>query len=126
MKIQQIRYQKLRLLLTECAGNQAELARKAETNPAYISQILNRTPLPSGRPRSVGERLARKLEYAFDKPDGWMDSEYLPGVTEKPAEYRCPSPQMQRLITLAEQLTPTQLQAAISMLAELVKKKSTT
>ena len=122
MKVQQIRYQKLQQLLKECAGNQAELARAAATNPAYISQIINGVPLPSGKPRSVGERLARKLERAFDKPDGWMDNDHHSEIAEKPASYCSTSPHLQELVTLAGQLSPAQLQAATNMIAELVKK----
>lgn len=72
MDIKQIRLRKLRLLIGE-AGTIANLARLSHTAPAYLSQILNSLPTSTGRPRSVGDKLARKLETAMEKPYGWMD-----------------------------------------------------
>jgi len=72
MDIKQIRLRNLRMLVRE-AGTIANLARLSSTAPAYLSQILNSLPTSTGRPRSVGDKLARKLESAMDKPYGWMD-----------------------------------------------------
>ena len=72
MDIKQIRLRNLRILIGE-AGTIANLARLSKTAPAYLSQILNSLPTSTGRPRSVGDKLARKLEEAMDKPYGWMD-----------------------------------------------------
>jgi SOS-response transcriptional repressor LexA len=72
MDIKQIRLRNLRMLIVE-AGTIANLARLSSTAPAYLSQILNSLPTSTGRPRSVGDKLARKLESAMDKPYGWMD-----------------------------------------------------
>lgn len=54
-------------------GSIAEVARQTGTAEAYLSQILNAVPLPSGRPRGVGDALARKLESGCGKPASWMD-----------------------------------------------------
>ncbi len=120
MKIQDIRYQNLRTLLDEAGGNQAELARRAGTNAAYINQILNKSQLPSGKVRSVGERLARMLEQAFKKPDGWLD---LPAtmnlVAEPTPAYHSQSPDIARLIRIASKLNHEQLKMACSMLEGL-------
>jgi len=72
MDIKQIRLRNLRVLVGE-AGTIANLARLSSTAPAYLSQILNSLPTSTGRPRSVGDKLARKLESAMSKPYGWMD-----------------------------------------------------
>ena len=72
MDIKQIRLRNLRILIGE-AGTIANLARLSNTAPAYLSQILNSLPTSTGRPRSVGDKLARKLEQAMNKPYGWMD-----------------------------------------------------
>ncbi|MCV6604410.1 MAG: helix-turn-helix transcriptional regulator [Porticoccaceae bacterium] len=121
--VQIIRYRNLQLLLQACSGNQAELARTAGTNPAYISQILNRSRMPSGKVRSVGERLARKLERAFGKPEGWMDSEESSGVAEPRASYDVAEARLRPLLDVARQLTPEQLPVAIDMLTALVKRR---
>ena len=117
--VQAIRYRKLQQLLQECSGNQAELARRAATNPAYISQILNNTKMPSGKPRSVGERLARKLERAFGKPEGWMDSAADNRVAEPRANYGSSDTKIEAIVELGSQLTPEKLQTAINQLKQL-------
>lgn len=75
MDIKQIRLKNLRSLISE-AGTIAELARKSATAPAYLSQILNRLPSASGSARTLGDKLARKLETAMSKPFGWMDKDH--------------------------------------------------
>ncbi|MBD3610607.1 MAG: S24 family peptidase [Gammaproteobacteria bacterium] len=72
MDIKQIRLNNLRALISE-AGTIASLARKSNTAPAYLSQILNSLPTSTGMPRSVGDKLARKLEAATNRAHGWMD-----------------------------------------------------
>ncbi len=62
-----IRLLNLRKLLKE-TKTATSLAFAANTSPAYLSQILsNRT---KGK---IGDKLARKLEAALDKPVGWLD-----------------------------------------------------
>lgn len=120
MKIQDIRYKNLQVLLDEAGGNQAELARRTGTNAAYINQILNKSLLPSGKIRSVGERLARMLEQAFHKPDGWMDSPAtMVQVSEPAAAYHSQSPDITRLIRIASKLNQGQLKMACRMLEGL-------
>lgn len=118
MTIQSIRYQNLKILLLEADNRQAEMARRAGTHPAYISQILNRTLLPSGKPRSVGDRLARALETAFDKTHGWMDEIHVLNnhVGEGPSQYKT---SRQTLIELAETIDESHLSDAIQYLKKL-------
>lgn len=120
MKIQNIRYQNLLRLLDEVQGNQAELARRANTNPAYISQIVNGSPLPSGRPRAVGDGLARRLERAFYKDEGWMDtsesgSTQVGLIAEPSASYQVGSPMIERLVAAAKQLDSRELELLCRM-----------
>ena len=75
MDIKQIRLSNLRTLISE-SGTIANLARLSETAPAYLSQILNSLPTSTGKPRSVGDKLARKLEQALNKSYGWMDKDH--------------------------------------------------
>ena len=75
MDIKQIRLRNLRSLIA-MSGTIANLARMSETAPAYLSQILNSLPTSTGKPRSLGDKLARKLEQALNKPYGWMDKDH--------------------------------------------------
>jgi hypothetical protein len=50
------------------------IAERCETSEAYLSQIFNRLPdSKTGKSKSVGPRLARKLELGMGKSVGWMD-----------------------------------------------------
>lgn len=72
MDNKQIRKDRLWLLVSE-AGSIIELARMlGMRSGATLSQILSAKP---GRSvvRNVGDKLARKLEEACNKPYGWMD-----------------------------------------------------
>jgi len=62
----QARLENLKTLLQE-AGSAAALAERVGTSPVYISQLR-------GGSRSIGNALARRLELAFDKPIGWLDT----------------------------------------------------
>lgn len=71
--ISEIRLDNLRLLIEEF-GTQDNVAEKSGASPVYLSQIKNETPdMKTGRPRQMGDRMARKLELGCDKPIGWMD-----------------------------------------------------
>lgn len=54
-------------------GSQKDFAEKVGTSPAYLSQIINKTLGRSGKPATVGNALARKIEVAFGLEHGWMD-----------------------------------------------------
>lgn len=73
LDIFQIRLQNLDRLVEE-AGSAAELARRTESDPSYISQIRTRATYGRGVTRRVGEKFARRLEQAMGKPLGWMDA----------------------------------------------------
>lgn len=64
------------LQLKEEAKTIAAIAEKAGCSEKYISQLINAAKLPSGAPRGIGNRLARRLEAAFEKQPGWMDIDH--------------------------------------------------
>lgn len=64
----------LELIETKANGSQKEFAEKAGTSPAYLSQILNNTLGRNGKPATVGNALARKIETQFKLDHGWMDT----------------------------------------------------
>lgn len=72
MLIDEIRLKKLKALIDEY-GSIVSVANAVDTAPAYLSQIINGVSSSAGTPRSVGNKLARKIELAFNKPTGWMD-----------------------------------------------------
>lgn len=74
MLIDEIRLRKLKQLVAQ-SGSIVAVADAINTAPAYLSQILNGAKSSTGTPRSVGSKLARKIEEAFGKPIGWMDQE---------------------------------------------------
>lgn len=68
MKIEEIRRANLSKLVEDSATI-AALANAAEISESYISTIL------SGA-RNAGSRIARKLERATGRPEGWMDIDH--------------------------------------------------
>jgi SOS-response transcriptional repressor LexA len=59
-------------------GTAAKLAAAANTAPAYISQIRNKTrDSRSGTPKTMGDAMARRIEAAIGEPHGWMDKSHL-------------------------------------------------
>jgi len=56
-------------------GTAAQLAALASTAPAYLSQIKNKAlDSKTGRPKGMGDDLARKIEAALGVGPGWMDT----------------------------------------------------
>lgn len=84
MKIEEIRHNNLKLLIAE-RGSLTAVADAADTAMNYLSQIINGTHAQSGKARSVGTKLARKLEAGCGKPDGWMDKPQF--VNKTPATF---------------------------------------
>lgn len=74
MLIEEIRLIKLKQLVA-LSGSIVAVAEATNTAPAYLSQIINGAKSSTGTPRSVGSKLARKIEQAFSKKIGWMDQE---------------------------------------------------
>jgi hypothetical protein len=62
--------------LVEELGTLEAVAAAAKTSSVYLSAIRHRKPDPkNGRPRSMGDVVARKIEEGCKKPHGWMDHE---------------------------------------------------
>ncbi|MGR9087303.1 MAG: LexA family protein [Gammaproteobacteria bacterium] len=68
--INEIRRLNLMLLKKEF-GTYANLAKLANTDPAYLSQILS-----TKTDRNMGDDLARSIEVACKKQTGWMDQDH--------------------------------------------------
>lgn len=83
--ISEIRHSNLLLLLEE-HGSLAELNDKLRLprTDATLSQIKNRSPdSKTGKPRVMGDILARRLEAALGLDEGWMDNaQYRAGTRE--------------------------------------------
>jgi hypothetical protein len=71
----ELRVANLRLLVKEFKTADA-VAQRAETAPMYLSQILNGVPSSTGKPRGVGDALARRLERGCGKSVGWLDKDH--------------------------------------------------
>ena len=54
--------------LIKKAGGPAEAARKLDMDDSQLSQIAGRNPI-----RNIGTALARRIEKAFNRPEGWLD-----------------------------------------------------
>lgn len=74
--IELIRHANFLQLLEEIGGTK-RLADLYECEENYLSQIKNRSiDSESGRPKSIGSRVARKLERLCQKPKGWLDTNH--------------------------------------------------
>ena len=86
--ISEIRLDNLKLILNEADIRQAELCRRCDIPPSYLTQIIKRTKSHRGRPRGMGDDMARKIERGMGKPEGWMDERHEPfTVNEGAPEY---------------------------------------
>lgn len=76
-----IRRENLELLVRE-AKTLEVLATEVGSTPIYLSQIRNQAvDSKTGRPREMGTSMARRLEIARGKLEGWMDQDH---TTESP------------------------------------------
>ncbi len=71
-KQQRYRLENLERLVVE-AGSAHKLAKFANTNSSYLSQVRHQRVTESGTPRGIGDALAVKLETGMGKQPGWMD-----------------------------------------------------
>ncbi|MDH5219073.1 MAG: hypothetical protein OEX19_15325 [Gammaproteobacteria bacterium] len=85
-KTKEIRRQNLQLLIDEYGLT--NLARLAEANRSYLSQISNRIPrVQDGKPSEVGDQLARRMEKKLHLGNKWMDQSHdeLPDMVDDAA-----------------------------------------
>lgn len=112
MKRDDIRVKNLGHLVAEFRTISA-LAESAKTSEKYLSAILNGTQLKSGRPRRLGDMVARKLEDAASKPPGWMDHDHDNGgmvVTHTDL-----TPDEAEMLRLFKQSSPTKRRALLTV-----------
>lgn len=67
MDSKSIRYQNTRLLV-EAAGGVSNFADKIGKGQSQTSQFAGTNPI-----KGIGNKVAREIEDAFDKPHGWLD-----------------------------------------------------
>lgn len=72
--IDEIRRSNLERLIKEI-GTQDRVAEFGGTSSVYLSQIRNSSKDgKTGKPRVMGDEMARRLETGCQKPRGWMDN----------------------------------------------------
>ncbi|OAK66058.1 hypothetical protein A3K87_09845 [Variovorax paradoxus] len=70
----EVRLENLELLVKEL-GTLEEVARRADSTSVYLSQIRNGTiDRKTGKPRQMGNAIARRIEVGCGKDSGWMDA----------------------------------------------------
>lgn len=77
-----IRLENLSILANEYGGCKELASYLGYSQPTYLYQLLNRTAVQNGKPKNMGNRMARKIEQALDKPEGWMDERHKPEVEQ--------------------------------------------
>jgi SOS-response transcriptional repressor LexA len=64
-------------------GGTSNLAKVVDRPESQISQLVHATVhSQSGKPRTMGSKLARHIEKCAGKPDGWMDTDHSNRVSE--------------------------------------------
>lgn len=54
-----------------------ELAKRLGYNqPSYLYQIINQKAIQNGKPKNIGSNMARKIEAAIGKEEGWLDQSH--------------------------------------------------
>lgn len=72
--VTQTRHERLLELIAQMGSVQA-FADKVGASHSQISQLKSRSKHSNtGKPRTIGNDMARRIEIAFGKPNGWMDS----------------------------------------------------
>lgn len=121
MTAEEFRLENLKALVAEF-GSIVAVAERADTAAPYLSQIINRVPSRTGKPRDVGPDLARKLEAGCDKPIGWMDIDHS-ASTLPPEDARFISEIQQDVAVYA---VPDHIKQAILTLISSTPKKENT
>lgn len=75
-----IRLANLRALIKK-VGGPAEAARRLDMDDSQLSQISGRHPI-----RNIGATLARRIEKAFKRPEGWLDVPHSQLLLPQPAD----------------------------------------
>lgn len=84
--ISTIRRENLDALISK-AGSLTALAFSAKSSSVYLSQIKHQElDKKTGKPRQMGDNIARRLETASEKPVGWMDQDHGTDHAQIPRE----------------------------------------
>lgn len=112
--IDEIRQANLLLLIAECGsgrGAAAKLATVTGVKAPMISQYSRAVEgKKGGKPRAMGNDVARQMEVGMGKESGWMDMDHAPARSVKEADQ----------LDLLRRLTPAQLERVIGMVEEFV------
>ena len=74
--IAEIRIDNLERLVVEM-GTLTRVADAAQTTPIYLSQVRRRSAKQeTGKQRTMGSEIARRIEAGCKKPSGWMDHDH--------------------------------------------------
>lgn len=65
-----IRLKNARTLLAE-AGSRKAMAKRLDKSEGQIGHIMGPNPI-----KGIGNKIAREIEIAFDKPEGWLDVDH--------------------------------------------------
>jgi phage repressor protein C with HTH and peptisase S24 domain len=66
--VKEIRLENARSLMTD---GPAEFARRIDSSTQQVNQVIG--PAPT---RNIGDKLARRIETAFGRPEGWLDVQH--------------------------------------------------
>lgn len=113
--------------LVDSAGGQAAVAARLDVTPAQINQWIKASPdSKTGKPRTIGDDSARRLETLFERPPGWMDHDHSRDQAAGPAQPSATTlPQaLERLgVALAAGLPDDVRQDAADLLAKLAHRR---
>lgn len=105
-------------MLIEQYGSLAALNDKLDLprTDATLSQIKNQSPHHrTGKPRSMGDDLARKIEAKLDLPEGWMDTP--PSVLDQYG----PSEALDRVAALMAAMEPEMQYKVVRLVAAVAE-----
>ena len=114
--VAETRLQRLALLVKRYGDSLAQLnvALGLDRTDATLSQIRTQAPhSKTGKPRSMGDPLARKIEEKLGLERGWMDT------PPTHAELHGAPDQREMMLQLMNSLPPEELATAMRMLAAL-------
>ena len=112
--VSEIRRENL-LLLLERHGSLANLNEKLDLprTDATLSQIKNQSTTSRGKPKMMGDTMARRIEGALSLPKGWMDND------QAPISYR--QQRIDHAIKAMEHMEDYQLDQAIKIIDTLAE-----
>lgn len=99
--------------LADLVGGQVEFGRALNMVPSQVSQIIGKTPV-----KNIGNSIAKRIEQAFNKPDGWLDVQHRDlepaQVTEVPGAQPVTDDEDLAPAMVAIRMVPEHLRAGIT------------